>query len=108
MTLKKFIASDVRNAYLYHKDFKTLYVRKSQRYFSHIRYSVFDIATISARIPNQGSFRKLINEILTLMPHTPIYVESVLSWDFEKKLEHMGFVCCSSEFPRNYIYGLSS
>lgn len=83
--------------YVYHKDFKSLYLRKGIYTFidsnnNNFRYSdTIVIANITSKNPGKGYFSKLINELSRNFPEKPIFIECVLEERFQNKLERMGF-----------------
>lgn len=88
-TLGEFFKGDKRNAYARFPGFKTLYIRKTERF----GFPTLDIANIEAHKPGKGAFTFLVRHIRQAYPARAIFVESVLSEQFDAKLRKMGFTC---------------
>jgi hypothetical protein len=77
------------NSYVEHPDFHDLYVRRSKRFLGGCVRDALDIARVIAEKPGRGAFTRLVEHLLK--EGVTIYVESVLTPRFEKKLLAMGF-----------------
>lgn len=100
MNLKEFIkkASEgnriASRAHLEEPGFSELYVRYTKRYINDAWVSpVLDLASIEVPTGQRckGRFTNLVKRIRKEYPELHLYVESVLTPRFEKKLEVMGF-----------------
>jgi len=81
-----------RNAYVKHKGWKHLYIRVGQRYIdSQICRMVIDLANIEALKPGKGAFRNLVEHLRKTYPEATLFVESVLTEQFEEGLKRLGF-----------------
>jgi len=88
-TLATFLAGSSRNAYIHHRGWDSLYVRRTQRF----GFPTIDLANITAAKPGNGAFTKLVKHLRTEYPQLGIFVECVLNKRFEEKLKRMGFDC---------------
>lgn len=71
----------------------TVYVRVGPRYLNGVRYErVIDLANITADVPGQGAFTRLVSHLRDTYPSFSLYVECVLTARFAKGLERLGFV----------------
>lgn len=91
LTLDQFLGQDQRSAWLRHDEFKDLYVRKTERFYGRKRVPTIDLATITARKPGRGSFKRLVAYLRANYPAYALYVENVLSPRFADSLPRMGF-----------------
>ena len=102
-TLEFFLSDNFKqsNSYIKHKNFSSLYLRKSRYYIKFGENGkgeffnfVIQIANITARKFGKGYFTKLIDEIKNLCPDKIIVVENVLfgfGERFANKLKNMNF-----------------
>jgi len=81
----------MRNSYLNHPEFDSLYVRKGAIYIDKNWVYGFQIANITATKPGNKAFERLIKQILEINPNIVIYVELVHNERFRAKLTRMGF-----------------
>lgn len=93
-------------AYLKEPGFAVLYVRISMRLVEGVKFlPVFDIANVEAKKKSKGTFTRLVKRVRKQYPALPIFVESVLTDRFVKKLERMGFENIGPEFaPSLFLY----
>lgn len=98
MTLQEFIkegkSHKVLRAHLKVPGFKVAYFRFRNEGFLDDNSKVgpiLDIASIEARTPGKGFFRKLIKKIRKDHPEMHIKVESVMTPEFRSGLRRMGF-----------------
>lgn len=92
------------NAYVYHPDFDSLYIRVSKRILGNSLSFVktIDIANITANEPGSGCFKKLVQYLLDEYKVT-VFVENALTPRFQKGLVRMGFT--PSHTPMCYYKG---
>ncbi len=82
------------NQFVEHKDWVTLYVRRTRRYVHGREYSkVLDLATLEAKDPGTGAFTRLVQHLRKAHPDLGLYVESVMNPRFREHLKKLGFVC---------------
>lgn len=101
-TLNNFVAKGLKlltesnrynlNQHLEQPGFRVLYVRLGTRFVKREMYfPVLDIANVEATVQGKGRFSALVENIRLRHPTLGIYVESVLSERFAKRLKKMGF-----------------
>lgn len=79
--------------YLTEPGFLVLYVRHTLRWVNgHYYHPILDLASIEVEEKGKGTFTRLIERIRRDYPRLPIYVENVLTFRFDRKLESLGFV----------------
>lgn len=81
-----------RSEYVKRKGFLDLYVRVSRRLIDGELRETIDLASINARSPGRGCFKKLVADLREKHPEVVLYVECVLSDRFAEGLERMGFI----------------
>lgn len=101
MNLEQFIAQthpairgmQSRRAHVNAQGFSQLYVRRTTRYFGDEHHlDVLDLATMDALKPGKGAFKRLVKSLTTHYPGLTLYVENVLTPQFQQGLVKMGFL----------------
>lgn len=93
-TLKSFLKSGARNAWVVHSGFDSLYVRRTERF----GFPTLDVANVEAVEPGKGAFTRLVQQARNKY-RLGVYVESVLNNRFGEKLLRMGFECTQEGLP---------
>ena len=83
-----FVKGGIRLSHVRTRDFSGLYLRWTKRF----GFTTLDIASVTARHPGKGCFKRLITDIRTDYHEIAIYVECVQTSRFKDGLKRMGFV----------------
>lgn len=102
LTISQFMRSMFRNAYVNEPGFEALYIRKAKRIINGNLIATIDLANITAECPGNGAFTRLVDRLCRDYPWHVLYVESVLTHRFAKKLEVMGFKLQPNTDPPSY------
>lgn len=110
-TLEEFVHGDSmfpRNLFVRHEEFADLYVRRNSVFVrmsdgNWICDPVIQIANITAKMPGNGAFTRLVDHIIHDL-NRAVYVENVHNPRFRTKLEKMGFVAVNRDHGPNYLF----
>ena len=109
MTLEEFIQSArlrrfSSNAWVTAEGFSDLYVRFGQRYIGgELVSNVLDLANMTAAVPGDGAFTRLLKTLNDEHPELTLYVENVLTPRFGDRLVRLGFQRVGTGYPSSYV-----
>ena len=92
------------NSFIQHPDWRALYIRVTERYIHGKKVPTIDLASIEARMPGNGAFRRLVDHLHRTYMTRGIFVESVLTKRFAEGLKRMGFEEIHPELPAPSFY----
>lgn len=106
-TLDEFLHSKMKNSYVDHEEFESIYVRSNDIYveIDGEQYwcdRVIQIANITAKQPGNGAFTRLVEQLVEY--GLAIYIENVHFLRFRNKLISMGFTRVNRGSGYHYLY----
>ena len=109
MTLEEFIKMGKQRRFLSNEwvtaeGFSGLYVRFGQRYIDGERVKdVLDLSNMTAEVPGNGAFTRLLKFLREEHPELTLYVENVMTARFGDRLMRMGFTQEGDSHPFSYV-----